>query len=292
MRAARRRREAQAARDRGLLQPRSWSEDELERDAATGGHGYGYGYGYGYDYAFGWCDDSDCSSCDGAGGPADDESDGGIAGNWADLDAGGHASDPGTGAGVEGRARRARSDTIRSRRAGRAAAAGRRGTLVSGGAHEPLGGQAGGQQQRRRRHPTLSAAEEEQRVLETSRRETRMVRAAEWDEVRKLWEARWGVERVKDEIAGERAAVERVLGSEEDGWAAQVRRWRRCGFGSSIGADCQAAPAATFTGTLAFGAAGPARGSRGRQGGRRSRSVRGCVGRLLLFCAALRLHGY
>lgn len=54
-----------------------------------------------------------------------------------------------------------------------------------------------------------------------------MVRAAEWDEVRKLWEARWEVERVKDEIAGERAAVERALGSEEDGWAAQVRRWWR-----------------------------------------------------------------
>lgn len=128
---------------------------------------------------------------------------------------------------------RKRSDTIRSRRA--AAGMGRRGgTIISlrnGGPnrtryhhHQTVAEE----EQQLRRQARLRAAEE---VLEKSRRETRMVRAAGWDEIRRLCEARWELERGSREVKVAREAVERALGADDEtGWAAQVSGERGASF--------------------------------------------------------------
>ncbi|KAG0657973.1 hypothetical protein C6P46_006145 [Rhodotorula mucilaginosa] len=189
-------------------QQRSWSEDELS------------------DY-LDCCYESDCSSCEegeGRRSDVDDDDEDGVTG--------GHASDPGVvsqarmaGMLVGGGGRK-RSDTIRSRRA--AAGMGRRGgTIISlrnGGPnrtryhhHQTVAEE----EQQLRRQARLRAAEE---VLEKSRRETRMVRAAGWDEIRRLCEARWELERGSREVKVAREAVERALGADDEtGWAAQER---------------------------------------------------------------------
>ncbi|KWU45975.1 hypothetical protein RHOSPDRAFT_32454 [Rhodotorula sp. JG-1b] len=194
---------------------RSWSEDELS------------------DY-LDCCYSSDCSSCeegDGRRSDADGEDD-------EDGVTGGHASDPGvvsqarTMAGMlGGGGGRKRSDTIRSRRAAAASGIGRRGTIGSlrnGGPnrtryHHQVQTQTAAaeeEQQQLRRQARVRAAEE---VLEKSRRETRMVRAAGWDEIRRLCEARWELGRGSREVQVAREAVERALGADETGGAAQER---------------------------------------------------------------------
>ena len=220
LRAARRARIATTLQHQQQQQPyqqRSWSEDELS------------------DY-LDCCYDSDCSSCEEGDGRRSD-ADGG---DDEEGVTGGHASDPGvvsqarTMAGMlGGGGGRKRSDTIRSRRAAAASGIGRRGTIVSlrnGGPkrtryHHQTETQTAAaeeeEQQQLRRQARLRAAEE---VLEKSRRETRMVRAAGWDEIRRLCEARWELGRGSREVQVAREAVERALGADETGWAAQVRR--------------------------------------------------------------------
>lgn len=206
-----------------LLQQRSWSEDELS------------------DYLEECCDDSECSDC-GADGEFGDA----VPFRGSDEEVGGGAgytSDPGLGA--DGAVvRRPRSDTIRSRRSGRSGA--RRGTLLT--SHDPVQsgsttalGTTRSSSQRSRPPPSLGAmatttnnriepAEHVRRrnrraaqeVLEKSRRETRMVRAAGWEGIRKLCEARWELEGIKREVADRRETVAREMGDEEEGWSAQV----------------------------------------------------------------------
>ncbi|GAA5991634.1 hypothetical protein JCM10908_001064 [Rhodotorula pacifica] len=204
VRAARRARTAILSALKHQQQQRSWSEDELSD--------------YYHEYC---CDDEECSSCDGAGGLTDDEDEGVM---------GGHASDPGVAqAGGRGivSGGRSRSDTIRSRRA----AAGRRGTVSSvrhGSDSSRLRPPSSTSQQQQQ--GALDADEERRRkrlraeeVLEKSRRETRMVRAAGWDEMRKLCEARWELEKEREEIRRAAVGVEIALGEEETGWAALER---------------------------------------------------------------------
>lgn len=214
LRAARRARLATAAAAGPIavaqVPQRSWSEDELS------------------DYLLECCDDSDCSSCFGASDCGRDDGDELDRGHDDDGATGGHASDPGVSSSlasargaVGGGGARLRSDTIRSRRAAAAAAAaGRRGTVVSLRRGDPLptGRSAtspfpGGGRLR---------AVAEQDVLEKSRRETRMVRAAGWDEIRTLCEARWELEAGMNEVEVARGRVAEALGTDETGWAAQV----------------------------------------------------------------------
>ncbi|GAA5932573.1 hypothetical protein JCM1841_004317 [Sporobolomyces salmonicolor] len=70
-------------------------------------------------------------------------------------------------------------------------------------------------------------AEEERRkkiaLLERTRRETRMVHAADWGDVKRLWETEREWEGVVRETEGLRRRVEGELEGEEDGWAALQR---------------------------------------------------------------------
>ncbi|GAA5881701.1 hypothetical protein JCM3774_005341 [Rhodotorula dairenensis] len=240
LRTARRARLAAAAAAAEVEVPqvpqRSWSEDELS------------------DYLFECCcDDSDCSSCFGGASDDSDRDHGRQEDSDDDGVTGGHASDPGVsqaaasramigrgggGSGGGGGGGRMRSDTLRSRRA--AAAAGRRGTVVSlrrgdpsrpriapAPPSRPLGRSSNAKEEDvRYRAQTAAAAVAvvvEEDVLEKSRRETRMVRAAGWDEIRHLCEARWELECGASEVDLAKRAVEAALGADESGWAAQER---------------------------------------------------------------------
>jgi len=61
-------------------------------------------------------------------------------------------------------------------------------------------------------------------LLERSRRETRMVRRAGWDETRRVWEGEREAEGLREEVREVRGKVARALGEEgEGGWAERVR---------------------------------------------------------------------
>ncbi|GAA6021710.1 hypothetical protein JCM10207_008551 [Rhodosporidiobolus poonsookiae] len=124
-------------------------------------------------------------------------------GDAADPADEGNLSDPGVGAGSGSGAGRARSGTLTlSRRAN---------------------------ERKRLLARELRAAEEARRrreVVEKSRRETRMVRPAEWGDVRSVWEGERELEALKAECGAVRARVERVLsggGGGEQGWAEMSR---------------------------------------------------------------------
>lgn len=73
----------------------------------------------------------------------------------------------------------------------------------------------------------LIKAEEERRkraaVLERSRRETKMVKAADWEEMRRLWEGEWELRHVRSEQKEVRRRIDEAL---EQGWAELVRASR------------------------------------------------------------------
>ncbi|BGP02229.1 hypothetical protein RTG_02412 [Rhodotorula toruloides ATCC 204091] len=117
-----------------------------------------------------------------------DASDSDLSSCSSDEDGGGNMSDPGVGDGSGTIRTRPRSGNIRSLRS------------------------------------RLIKAEEERRkraaVMERSRRETKMVRAADWEEMRRLWEAEWDLRDVRSEQKEVRRRIDEVL---EQGWAEQER---------------------------------------------------------------------
>ncbi|KAJ8293172.1 5'-AMP-activated protein kinase subunit gamma [Rhodotorula toruloides] len=113
-----------------------------------------------------------------------DASDSDLSSCSSDEDGGGNMSDPGVGNGSGTIRTRPRSGTIRSLRS------------------------------------RLIKAEEERRkraaVLERSRRETKMVKAADWEEMRRLWEGEWELRHVRSEQKEVRRRIDEAL---EQGWA-------------------------------------------------------------------------
>ncbi|GAA5842120.1 hypothetical protein JCM9279_002792 [Rhodotorula babjevae] len=132
-------------------------------------------------------DEASCSSC-----------------SDSDADDPGNLSDPGAGAGSTPRARtRPRSGTLRARLPARS---------------------------RARSDPQAQAARRDEAhlrrvaLLERSRRETRMVRGAGWDETRRVWEGEREAEGIRGELRELRGRVARVLGEDgEGGWAERER---------------------------------------------------------------------
>ncbi|BGP34260.1 hypothetical protein JCM10296v2_006075 [Rhodotorula toruloides] len=117
-----------------------------------------------------------------------DGSDSDLSSCSSDEDGGGNMSDPGVGDGSGTIRTHPRSGTIRSLRS------------------------------------RLIRAEEERRkraaVMERSRRETRMVKAADWEEMRSLWEGEWELRDVRSKQKEVRSRIDEVL---EQGWAEQER---------------------------------------------------------------------
>ncbi|GAA5910087.1 hypothetical protein JCM8208_000951 [Rhodotorula glutinis] len=134
-------------------------------------------------------DEASCSSC-----------------SASDDDDPGNVSDPGAGASSTSRARtRPRSGTLRAARLPAA-------------------------RYRARSDPQAQAARRDEAhlrrvaLLERSRRETRMVRAADWGEARWVWEGEREAEGLRGEVREVRARVGRTLGGEgEGGWAERQR---------------------------------------------------------------------